>query len=142
MPFRFAGLCSGASSMQSSIWSTTSSLISVERVNFSPPWTTRWPTAWMSPSALIPGTPASAETSQRSRWSSAALWSRSAAVRRSAGRPSTLRLTSASLPMRSITPRASWRSAFFSIASRSVSSTWNLSDELPVLRTSTFMVQS
>ena len=66
MPLRLAGLWSGARSMQSSIWSTTSSVTSIERVNFSPPWTTRWPTAWMSPSALIPGTPDSADTSQRS----------------------------------------------------------------------------
>ena len=40
------------------------------------------------------------------------------------------------------TPRASCRSAFFSIASRSVSMTWNLREELPVFRTSTFMSQS
>ena len=67
MPFRFAGLCSGARSMQSSICATTSSLIVTERVNFSPPWTQRWPTAWMSPTEASPGTPASGETSQRSR---------------------------------------------------------------------------
>ena len=53
--------------MQSSIWSTTSSLIITDRVNFSPPCTVRWPTAWMSPTEAMPGTAASGETSQRSR---------------------------------------------------------------------------
>jgi hypothetical protein len=42
--------------------------------------------------------------------------------------------------MRSITPRASVRSAFFSIVSRSVSMSWNFREELPLLRTRTFMV--
>jgi hypothetical protein len=52
--------------MQSSIWSTTSSVIITDRVNFSPPCTVRCPTAWTSAMALRPGTPASGDTSQRS----------------------------------------------------------------------------
>jgi hypothetical protein len=53
--------------------------------------------------------------------------------------PSTRRVRSDSLPIRSMRPRASCRSAFFSMVSRSVSMTWNLREELPVLRTRTFM---
>ena len=41
MPMRFAGLCSGASGVHSSIMAMTSSSISTDLVNFVPPWTTR-----------------------------------------------------------------------------------------------------
>ncbi len=41
MPVMLAGLCSGAKGMHSSIAFMTSSLMSTEEANFSPPWTTR-----------------------------------------------------------------------------------------------------
>ena len=44
MPARFAGLCNGASRVNSRIAAMTSSSTSVEALNRSPPWTTRWPT--------------------------------------------------------------------------------------------------
>jgi len=51
-------------------------------------------------------------------------------------------LMRASLPILSRTPWARVLSAFFSMVSRSVSTTWNLRDELPLLRTRTIMVSS
>ena len=44
MPARLAGLCSGARWLTEPIAATTSSSTSTERVNRSPPCTTRWPT--------------------------------------------------------------------------------------------------
>ena len=51
--------------MQSSIWSTTASSMATDRVNFSPPWTTLWPTAAMSPMEETLGTFESGDTTQR-----------------------------------------------------------------------------
>ena len=128
--------------MQSSICSMTASSIVTDFVNFSPPWTTRCPTAAMSPIEVTPGTLESGETSQRSTVSRAARWSRRGAVLRAVGFPSARRVMRASLPIRSMTPWARVLSAFFSMASRSVSMTWNFRDELPLLRTRTIMASS
>ena len=48
IPMRFAGLWSGARSLHSSIPFNTSSVSTVELANFSPPCTTRCPTASIS----------------------------------------------------------------------------------------------
>ena len=48
MPVMLAGLCSGAKGVQSSRAFMTSSVMRTEQANFSPPWTTRWPTASIS----------------------------------------------------------------------------------------------
>ncbi len=48
IPVRFAGLWSGAKSLTSSIAFITSSVITTLSLNFSPPWTTRWPTPSIS----------------------------------------------------------------------------------------------
>ena len=50
---KFAGLCNGAKSMHSSIAAFTSSVITTEPANFSPPCTTRCPTAPTSSRLLI-----------------------------------------------------------------------------------------
>ena len=41
MPVMLAGLCRGAKGMHSSMAFITSSVMSTEEANFSPPWTTR-----------------------------------------------------------------------------------------------------
>ena len=48
MPVMLAGLCSGANGVHSSSAVMTASSILTEQANFSPPWTTRWPTASIS----------------------------------------------------------------------------------------------
>src|SRR5205085_8754313 len=65
--------------------------------------------------------------------------SRKAAVERCWARPSTFEVMMASPPMRSTAPRASLRSALRLISSRSVAMSWNLTVELPQLRTRTFI---
>ena len=53
MPFRLAGLCSGARSLHSMTMSITFWSMSTEPLNFSPPCTTRCPTALISLSDLM-----------------------------------------------------------------------------------------
>ena len=48
MPMMLAGLCRGARGLHSSMAAITSSVIRTDWANFSPPWTTRWPTASIS----------------------------------------------------------------------------------------------
>src|SRR5262249_12541735 len=57
------------------------------------------------------------------------------------GSPSRFSSSRAWLPMRSMRPQARRRSASRSIASRSVAITWNRIDELPQLRTRTFIAR-
>ena len=45
MPARLGGLCRGAMAMHSSMAARTPGVTRAEFENFSPPWTTRWPTA-------------------------------------------------------------------------------------------------
>ncbi len=54
MPFKFAGLWSGARSMQSSTSFKTLLSTRTDFENFSPPWTTRCPTALISEREKIP----------------------------------------------------------------------------------------
>ena len=72
MPMMLAGLCSGARGLHSSIAFMTSSLMSTDLANFSPPWTTRWPTA--SISFIEPTTPFLGSTSAFSTAWIASLW--------------------------------------------------------------------
>src|SRR5574341_120097 len=71
--------------------------------------------------------------------STAARMSRIGSAERCGLRSAACRLMTASPPIRSISPRARRRSVFCAIRSRSVAISWNLTVELPVLRTSTFM---
>ena len=48
IPSNPAGLCKGANSEHSFTFSITSSVITTESLNFSPPWTILWPTASIS----------------------------------------------------------------------------------------------
>ncbi len=53
MPVMLAGLWRGARGMHSSRAAITSPVMRTEEANFSPPWTTRWPTASISEALLI-----------------------------------------------------------------------------------------
>ena len=67
-----AGLCSGASGLHSSMAAMTSSVMTTLLANFSPPWTTRWPTA--SISFMEATTPFCGSTSAFSTVWMASLW--------------------------------------------------------------------
>jgi hypothetical protein len=138
MPRRLAGLWSGARSIVSSMPRSTSSSIRTERVNRSPPWTTRCPTASMSARPPSP-TPLSSETSQATTYSTAARWSRSAAVVFCAAALPARSVSTASPPNRSMVPRASFSSVLCVRRSWSVRTSWNLTDEEPTFSTRTFM---
>src|SRR5437867_1158314 len=141
MPLRLFGLCSGASSIVSSIPRMTSSSTRTERMNRSPPCVTRWPTASIS-AILEIRTDELSLTSHCSKWSSAARWSRSGAVPRAVVPPDVSKLKIASPPMRSYAPRARRASSLASMRSGSVCTTWNLSVDDPALRTRTFISRS
>ena len=68
----FGGLCNGAREAHSSNASITAGVINTESANFSPPCTTRWPTASISSIEEI--TPNSASTKISSKMRSASLW--------------------------------------------------------------------
>ena len=48
MPMMLAGLWRGARGLHSSMAAMTSPVMRTDLANFSPPWTTRWPTASIS----------------------------------------------------------------------------------------------
>jgi hypothetical protein len=73
--------------MQSSIPSITSGSMRTDFRKRSPPWTTRWPTAWMSARDATGATFEPEDTSQRSTRSTAARWSRMGSARRSRDGP-------------------------------------------------------
>jgi len=110
MPLRLAGLCSGARSMHSSMPAITPGSMRTESLNFSPPWTSRWPTPWMSANERTESIFDSEDTIQRRIRSIAARWSRNGASVLRAGWPSASKVMIAWLPMRSISPRARQRS--------------------------------
>ena len=61
IPFRLAGLCSGASSKHASIFCLTALSTTALSLKYSPPWATRWPTAAIS--EMLSSTPCSGSTS-------------------------------------------------------------------------------
>ena len=71
--------------------------------------------------------------------STATLCSRISAVSRTSGLPSASQRRMAVPPMFSTSPFASARSEPAAAEASSVSTSWNFTDELPQLRTSTFM---
>jgi hypothetical protein len=141
MPFRLCGLCSGARSIVSSICAAPRRRCSTDRLNSSPPCTTRCPTASMSRNPATPAGPSSLPI-QRSAVSTAERGSRTGAVVRRAGRPITSSVSSASPPIRSITPPARRSSPSCAIRSVSVRISWNFNVDEPALSTSTFMARS
>merc|ERR1711969_523625 len=141
IPWRFAGLCSGASTDSSSMLISTSGVMRVGSKNRAPPCTTRWPTA-IGGSSSSDG-PCSAKA--RIIRSKPAVWSGMRSVRvevalRTAGAgPSSAKKKTVcvaepdSSPMRSTSPAASTFSAAMSIS-------WYLNDDEPLLMTRTGVI--
>lgn len=70
MPMRLAGLCSGPSGTHSSMASSTLSSMRTGSEYFSPPWSTRWPTAAMDDMSEMTPIFGSARTSSTMRMAS------------------------------------------------------------------------
>ena len=134
IPIRFAGLWSGARSLHSSIAFITSSLMTTEDANFSPPCTTRCPTALISSSDLT--MPWSGLVSASITSFTATVWFGIGVSILTLSFPAGVCMsTLPSMPMRSQSP-------FASTASVALSMSWYLSEELPQLITKMFIVLS
>ena len=130
----------GARSAHSSICLSTSSSMRTDLVNFSAPWTTRWPMAWRSSQPWTPWILVVGSSIQALIRMMAARWSRTGSTPLNGAPPSAWRLMIASLvPTFSMRPLAIQRSLSDSKRSRSVLMIWNLTDELPQFRTKMFM---
>ena len=143
MPCSAPGLCSGASTDSSSMLISTSGVMTVGSKKRAPPCTTRWPTATggRSSSDGPCWAKASSITAKPAVWSGIGSSSCVLRVRGGDGcSPSrggeehgVLRVTRPSSPMRSTRPDASTASASMSIS-------WYLNDDDPLLTTSTTLI--
>ena len=130
IPIKFAGLWSGASSLHSSTFANTSSFNTTDWANFSPPCTTRCPTASISERLFT--APVFGFTSASSTIWIPSLWVGIGASVISLSWPASWYTNLPSIPILSQSPLAS-------TASVSELISWYFKEELPQLITNTFI---
>ena len=133
IPIRFAGLCRGARSLHSSTAWITSSVITTEDANFSPPCTTRCPIAFTSFRLAIAPV-FSLVRASRTIWMASLCGGMEASVI-SLSHPAFWYTSLPSIPILSQRP-------FARTSSVSELISWYFRDELPQLITNTFMFSS
>ena len=130
IPIKLAGLCNGAKSAISSICSMTLSSITAEVLKYSPPATTRWPTAVISfKSFTIPNS-----SNNANNLSTAILWSLTSSwLVNFSPAPYLMVIAEPSIPIRSIKPLAK-------TSSSGIANNLNFKLELPELITIVFSI--